>query len=123
MSDKKVRVRFAPSPTGGLHLGGVRTALFNYLFAKKNKGIFIVRIEDTGPGVPASDVDRLFEPFYRGSEPHGEGTGLGLAIVRRVVDHLGGSIHIENRVDSDPGGLRVVVRLPADLLPERTRIA
>ncbi len=43
----KVRVRFAPSPTGGLHLGGVRTALFNYLFAKKHGGDFIVRIEDT----------------------------------------------------------------------------
>jgi glutamyl-tRNA synthetase len=47
MSDKKIRVRFAPSPTGGLHLGGVRTALFNYLFAKKNGGDFILRIEDT----------------------------------------------------------------------------
>jgi glutamyl-tRNA synthetase len=43
----KVRVRFAPSPTGGLHLGGVRTVLYNYLFAKKHKGDFIVRIEDT----------------------------------------------------------------------------
>jgi len=40
-TDKKVRVRFAPSPTGGLHLGGVRTALFNYLFAKHNNGDFI----------------------------------------------------------------------------------
>ncbi|MDP9047447.1 MAG: glutamate--tRNA ligase [Bacteroidota bacterium] len=47
MPDKKVRVRFAPSPTGGLHLGGVRTVLFNYLFAKKNGGDFILRIEDT----------------------------------------------------------------------------
>jgi len=47
MSDKKVRVRFAPSPTGGLHLGGVRTVLFNYLFARKHKGDFILRIEDT----------------------------------------------------------------------------
>jgi len=47
MSDKRVRVRFAPSPTGGLHLGGVRTALFNYLFAKKNGGDFVLRIEDT----------------------------------------------------------------------------
>ena len=44
---KKVRVRFAPSPTGGLHLGGVRTVLYNYLFAKQNGGDFIVRIEDT----------------------------------------------------------------------------
>jgi glutamyl-tRNA synthetase len=44
---KNVRVRFAPSPTGPLHIGGVRTALFNYLFAKKHKGTFILRIEDT----------------------------------------------------------------------------
>lgn len=44
---KKVRVRFAPSPTGGLHVGGVRTVLFNYLFAKHFGGDFIVRIEDT----------------------------------------------------------------------------
>jgi glutamyl-tRNA synthetase len=44
---RKVRVRFAPSPTGGLHLGGVRTVLYNYLFAKKNNGDFILRIEDT----------------------------------------------------------------------------
>lgn len=43
----KVRVRFAPSPTGPLHMGGVRTALYNYLFAKKNGGSFILRIEDT----------------------------------------------------------------------------
>ena len=43
----KVRVRFAPSPTGPLHIGGLRTALFNYLFAKKNNGDFILRIEDT----------------------------------------------------------------------------
>ena len=43
----KVRVRFAPSPTGGLHLGGVRTVLYNYLFAKKHGGDFILRIEDT----------------------------------------------------------------------------
>ena len=44
---QEVRVRFAPSPTGPLHIGGVRTALFNYLFAKKNKGTFYIRIEDT----------------------------------------------------------------------------
>ena len=44
---ENVRVRFAPSPTGPLHIGGVRTALFNYLFAKKNNGTFVLRIEDT----------------------------------------------------------------------------
>jgi glutamyl-tRNA synthetase len=47
MNVKKVRVRFAPSPTGGLHLGGVRTVLYNYLFAKQHNGTFILRIEDT----------------------------------------------------------------------------
>jgi len=45
--DRKTRVRFAPSPTGPLHMGGVRTALYNYLFAKQNGGDFIIRIEDT----------------------------------------------------------------------------
>lgn len=47
MSLNEVRVRFAPSPTGPLHMGGVRTALYNYLFAKKHQGKFIIRIEDT----------------------------------------------------------------------------
>lgn len=47
MAHQEVRVRFAPSPTGGLHLGGIRTVLFNYLFAKKHNGKFILRIEDT----------------------------------------------------------------------------
>ena len=44
---KSVRVRFAPSPTGYLHVGGLRTALYNYLFARKNNGKFVLRIEDT----------------------------------------------------------------------------
>ena len=44
-----VRTRFAPSPTGYLHLGGLRTALYTYLFTKKNNGVFILRIEDTDP--------------------------------------------------------------------------
>ena len=46
-STSEVRVRFAPSPTGHLHLGGLRTALYNYLFAKKHEGTFILRVEDT----------------------------------------------------------------------------
>lgn len=60
----RVRVRFAPSPTGPLHIGGVRTALYNYLFARKNKGVFILRIEDTDqqryvPGAEAYIIDSL----------------------------------------------------------------
>ena len=47
ISVKKVITRFAPSPTGTLHIGGVRTALFNYVYAKQNNGLFLVRIEDT----------------------------------------------------------------------------
>lgn len=47
MAHSQIRVRFAPSPTGPLHMGGVRTALFNYLFAKKHQGTFVLRIEDT----------------------------------------------------------------------------
>lgn len=62
--DRKVRVRFAPSPTGGLHLGGVRTALFNYLFARQHGGSFVLRIEDTDqtrfvPGAEAYIQDCL----------------------------------------------------------------
>jgi glutamyl-tRNA synthetase len=54
---KRVRLRFAPSPTGGLHLGGVRTALYNYLFARKHDGDLILRIEDTDQGryVPGAE--------------------------------------------------------------------
>ena len=57
--DKKVRVRFAPSPTGGLHLGGVRTVLYNYLFAKKHNGEFVLRIEDTDQSRYVPQVRRI----------------------------------------------------------------
>jgi glutamyl-tRNA synthetase len=78
MSDKPVRVRFAPSPTGPLHMGGVRTALYNYLFAKKNKGTFLIRIEDTDqtrfvPGAQDYIMDAL---QWCGIMPT-EGPGLG----------------------------------------------
>jgi len=68
---KKVRVRFAPSPTGGLHLGGVRTVLYNYLFAKHHDGEFILRIEDTDQSrfVPGAE-DYIFETLnWCGLEP------------------------------------------------------
>ncbi|MBP5259225.1 MAG: glutamate--tRNA ligase [Paludibacteraceae bacterium] len=64
MSNTNIRVRFAPSPTGPLHIGGVRTALYNYLFAKKNGGKMILRIEDTDsnrfvPGAEAYIIEAL----------------------------------------------------------------
>jgi glutamyl-tRNA synthetase len=57
MAARRVRVRFAPSPTGPLHIGGVRTALFNYLFARRHGGDFVIRIEDTDSGrfVPGAE--------------------------------------------------------------------
>lgn len=78
MSDKPVRVRFAPSPTGPLHMGGVRTALYNYLFAKKNNGTFLIRIEDTDqtrfvPGAQDYIMDAL---NWCGIVPT-EGPGIG----------------------------------------------
>jgi glutamyl-tRNA synthetase len=69
--EKKVRVRFAPSPTGGLHLGGVRTVLYNYLFAKQQQGDFILRIEDTDQTryVPGAE-DYIFNCLqWAGLEP------------------------------------------------------
>ncbi len=76
--EKRVRVRFAPSPTGGLHMGGVRTALFNYLFAKKHGGDFILRIEDTDQtrfveGAEQYIIDAL---TWCGIQPN-EGVGFG----------------------------------------------
>jgi glutamyl-tRNA synthetase len=78
----KVRVRFAPSPTGGLHLGGVRTVLYNYLFAKQHGGDFILRIEDTDQSrYVAGAEDYIFETLkWCGLEPdesavHGGGSG------------------------------------------------
>ena len=75
---KPVRVRFAPSPTGPLHMGGVRTALYNYLFAKKHQGTFLIRIEDTDqtrfvPGAQDYIMDAL---SWCGIMPS-EGPGLG----------------------------------------------
>ncbi len=64
MNTNTIRVRFAPSPTGFLHVGGLRTALFNYLWAKKNKGVFVLRIEDTDRGREVSgSVENIIETF------------------------------------------------------------
>ena len=74
----KVRVRFAPSPTGPLHMGGVRTALYNYLFAKKHGGDFLLRIEDTDEKrfVPGAQEYILESLKWCGIEPN-EGVGYG----------------------------------------------
>jgi nondiscriminating glutamyl-tRNA synthetase len=69
MASSPIRVRFAPSPTGYLHVGGLRTALYNYLFAKKHQGTFILRIEDTDRG---RFVDGALESLVRSLE------GIGL---------------------------------------------
>ena len=73
---KKVRVRFAPSPTGPLHIGGVRTALFNYLFAKKHGGDFLLRIEDTDQNryVPGAE-NYIIEALNWLNIPYDEGPG------------------------------------------------
>jgi glutamyl-tRNA synthetase len=76
--EKRVRVRFAPSPTGGLHMGGVRTALFNYLFAKKHGGDFILRIEDTDQTRYVNGAEEYIINALKwcGIEPN-EGVGFG----------------------------------------------
>jgi glutamyl-tRNA synthetase len=70
VSQSQVRVRFAPSPTGYLHVGGARTALFDWLFARKHNGVFILRIEDT-------DVERSSDEMTRGILDAMEWLGLG----------------------------------------------
>ena len=76
--ERKVRVRFAPSPTGPLHIGGVRTALYNYLFAKQNGGDFILRIEDTDQTrfVEGAE-DYIVESFKWLGLKFDEGVGIG----------------------------------------------
>jgi glutamyl-tRNA synthetase len=76
--EKRVRLRFAPSPTGGLHMGGVRTALFCYLFAKKHNGDFILRIEDTDQTRYVNGAEEYIINSLKwcGIEPN-EGVGFG----------------------------------------------
>jgi glutamyl-tRNA synthetase len=98
--DRKVRVRFAPSPTGPLHMGGVRTALFNYLFAKKHGGDFLLRIEDTDQNrfVPGAEEYIIESLKWCGLIPD-EGVGFGgdlgpyrqserKPIYKKYADHL-----------------------------------
>jgi len=76
--EKKVRLRFAPSPTGALHIGGVRTALFNYLFAKKHNGDFILRIEDTDQNRYVEGAEKyIIESLKWCNINFDEGVGIG----------------------------------------------
>ena len=100
MTDRKVRVRFAPSPTGPLHIGGVRTALYNYLFAKQHGGDLVLRIEDTDTNrfVPGAE-EYILESFRWLGIKFDEGVGIGgnygpyrqserRKIYKRYVDQL-----------------------------------
>lgn len=105
MSERKVRVRFAPSPTGPLHMGGVRTALFNYLFAKHHGGDFLLRIEDTDqnryvPGAEAYIMEALgwcgikIDEGPREGGPHGPyRQSERKALYRQYADQLIASGH------------------------------
>jgi glutamyl-tRNA synthetase len=100
MSERKVRVRFAPSPTGPLHIGGVRTALYNYLFARKHNGDFILRIEDTDSQRYVKGAEEyILESFAWLGIQFDEGVGIGgncapyrqserKTIYRKYVDQL-----------------------------------
>src|SRR6185295_17923431 len=76
--ERRIRTRFAPSPTGPLHIGGVRTALYSYLFAKKHGGDFILRIEDTDQNrfVPGAEEYIIESLKWSGIIPN-EGVGFG----------------------------------------------
>lgn len=121
---EKVRVRFAPSPTGPLHIGGVRTALYNYLFAKKNGGDFILRIEDTDSQrfVPGAE-DYIIESLTWLGLKFDEGTHVGgeygsyrqserKEIYRRYVDQL-----------LDAGLAYIAFDTPQELEAKRNEIA
>lgn len=83
-NDSPIRVRFAPSPTGYLHLGGLRTALYNYIWAKKNNGTFILRIEDTDQveilviksRFVAGAMEKLVDVLHWSGIPFDEGPGI-----------------------------------------------
>jgi two-component system OmpR family sensor kinase len=93
-------VRFTPS--------GGRVDIRVY----REGGEAVLQIADSGPGIPPGDIDRIFEPFFRGSQPTEDGTGLGLSIVKRIVHQLGGSIVLENICSPPLTGLRATARLP-----------
>ncbi len=73
----------------------------------------ILQIVDAGPGILDAEIDRIFEPFFRGSRSRGDGTGLGLSIVRRIAERCHASIRLENVGPPDGPGLSASVSFPA----------
>lgn len=123
MAERKVRVRFAPSPTGALHIGGVRTALYNYLFARQHGGDFVFRIEDTDSNrfVPGAE-EYIIESFRWLGIKFDEGVSFGgehgpyrqserRAIYRKYVDQL-----------LDAGKAYIAFDTPEDLETKRQEI-
>lgn len=99
-------IRFTP-PGGTVAVGVYR-----------EKDMAVLQVEDTGAGIASADMHRIFEPFFRGSQPEGEGTGLGLSIVKRIVENLGGEIALKNIAGPGRSGLRATVRLPIAAEPD-----
>ncbi len=83
----------------------------------RHDGSAVLQIEDTGPGIATADLEKIFEPFVRGSRPEGEGTGLGLSIVKRIAENLGGEITLENISGVGQSGIRATVQLPVAANP------
>lgn len=83
------------------------------LGVSREGAVAVVQVEDSGPGIPQSDIDRIFEPFFRGNQPAGEGSGLGLSIAKRAIEQAGGVIEIENITGRGRPGLRVTIKLQA----------
>ena len=125
MSSGHIRVRFAPSPTGYLHVGGARTAFFNWLFARRNGGTFVLRIEDTDD---ARNTEPALQAIYDGLRWLGldwdEGPGAGGdcgpyrqsergAIYQRYAERLQASGHV---YPDEAGALRFRLPAPADRL-------
>ncbi len=123
MSEKRVRVRFAPSPTGPLHIGGVRTALYNYLFARKHGGDLVFRIEDTDTNrfVPGAE-EYILESFRWLGIEFDEGVSFGgehgpyrqserRDIYKKYVQHL-----------LDEGKAYIAFDTPAELERKRNEV-
>src|SRR5215207_7704215 len=100
-NDAKIRVRYAPSPTGWLHVGGVRTALFNWLFARKNGGSFVLRIEDT-------DLERSTEESVEQLERSMRWIDLDREAAKKLLDS--GAAYYDFATPEELAGLRETAR-------------